>query len=473
MTGSLRDTVELLAVVALGLPAAACLGLGAALLAGARPPERVVAALARATFGLSLVAALGAALGLGASGLGAIRVDLGAWFALGGYAFEVTLLVDRLSAPFVVLTTGLLGLVGLFSARYLHREPGFARFFFLLLLFATGMLVVCMAGSLDLLVVGWELVGLTSALLIGFFQARREPVRGALRAFAVYRVCDVGLLVAVVLLHLHAGTADFDVLAAGAWPEAAARPEAALPPGVAAAVAACLLVAAAGKAAQVPFSGWLPRAMEGPTPSSAIFYGALSIHAGAYLLLRMAPVLEQAPAAGWALVALGGASALHGTFVGRVQTDVKSQLAYASMAQVGLILVEVGLGLPRVALAHAVGHACLRTLQLLRAPSVLQEHHALEAGWGGRVPWADASLEQLLPPRLRAWLYALALQRGHHDALLEWWLVRPALGALEALDRLERRLTEGPPAPGPGPTSAPPGEAAPAQDAAPRGGGAP
>src|SRR5581483_9984124 len=141
------------------------------------------------------------------------------------------------------------------------------RFFLLLHLFAFGSLLVFAAGSFALLVGGWEMVGITSVLLIAVFQRRTAPVANRLRVFAVYRACDIGLLVGVFAMHRWAGTASF----AGGFPM--------LPGGQALVVCLLLLLAASGKAAQVPFSGWLPRAMEGPTPSSAIFYGAISIHA--------------------------------------------------------------------------------------------------------------------------------------------------------------------------------------------------
>lgn len=429
-----------LVVVALPLLTFAALGLWALLVA---PPAEATTARASAlAFGAALAATLALTLGMAASGTYHLDVRLGAWFGAprgaGGYTFPLALLVDRLTVPFMALTVGLLGLVGAFSARYLHGERGFTRFFLLLHLFAGGMLLITMAGSIDLLFAGWELVGVASALLIGFFQERRAPLRSALRAFATYRVCDVGLLVGAVLLHEHARTAVFaDVFGPGPWP----RGEVALGAGAATAIALCCVFAALGKSAQVPFSGWLPRAMEGPTPSSAIFYGALSIHAGAYLLLRLGPLLDQAPWASRALVAVGLLSALHGTLVGRAQGDVKSALAYASMAQVGLILAEIGLGLRLVPLLHLVGHACVRTLQLLRAPSLVQERARLEAAWGGPLPATGAHYRWLLPARAREALYRLALERGHHDALLERLLVGPLLALAGALDRLERAWT--------------------------------
>ena len=146
-----------------------------------------------------------------------------------------------------------------------------------------------------------------------------------------------------------------------------------------------LLIAAAGKSALIPFSGWLPRAMEGPTPSSAVFYGALSVHLGTFLLLRVGPVLDASPVLSAAVVILGFSSAVYGVLVGRVQSDVKTALAFASLTQVGIITAEIGLGFRYIPLIHIIGHACLRTLQLVRAPTLLHDYHLLENAIGGHL----------------------------------------------------------------------------------------
>src|SRR5262249_21628910 len=159
---------------------------------------------------------------------------------------------------------------------------------------------------------------------------------------------------AAIVLHRLSSRGDFgELLGAGPWPEG----HAALSPGLALGVGLLLLVAAAGKSALVPFSGWLPRAMEGPTPTSAIYYGALSVHLGAFLLLRVSPILEASAWLSAAVVVLGLATALYAFIVGGVQTDVKSALSFASLVQVGLIVAEIGLGLRYVALVHLLGNA--------------------------------------------------------------------------------------------------------------------
>src|SRR5690606_24182898 len=156
----------------------------------------------------------------------------------------------------------------------------------------------------------------------------------------------------------------------------------------------------------------LPRAMEGPTPSSAVFYGALSVHAGAFVLLRFEPVLERSPIACVALGVLGIATAVVATIIGRAQTDIKSALAFASSTQLGVILLEIACGLRWIAVVHRIGHACLRVLQFLRAPSLLHDVHQVENAVGGHLARTGLHLERWVPPEAQWRLYRFALGRG-------------------------------------------------------------
>lgn len=430
----LLDVLQVLVMVILGAPTAALLLLAVTGWVSKAPSERFTTRLVAAAFLASLAAGVGAGAMMVFAGVNQVSVPLGTWFAVGHYAFHWNLVLDRLSVPFVLLAAALVGMIGAFSARYLHREPGFSRFYLLMTLFGMAVQLVVLAGSLDLLFFGWELVGLTSALLIAFFHERKAPVRHGLRAFITYRVCDTALLTAAVWLH-HTTGASALVSSGQPW-ATIALPGAA---GDVLLVALLLLFASMGKSAQFPMGGWLPRAMEGPTPSSAIFYGSLSIHLGPYLLLRNSEALTQAPWAAAAVVAVGAVTAMHATLVGRVQTDIKSVLAYASMTQVGIILVEIGLGLRFVAVVHVVGHACVRTLQVLRSPSLLHDHHHLEQAMGRQLPRTGGHIERLVPARWQPWLYRLALERSYLDSLLRDHLVGGLVAALLTLDRLEER----------------------------------
>ncbi|MEB2312408.1 MAG: proton-conducting transporter membrane subunit [Sorangiineae bacterium] len=425
-----------LARIAVFAPIAAFAWLGLARLLGRRASERSLTRLVSLTFVTSVIAALGLAGAMILERRSSEVVPLGTWFSSGTHRVHLSLLVDGLSVPFLVLSSVLCGTVGAFATRYLHQDPGFHRFMALMLLFAGGIQLVTAAGGLDLAYIGWELVGITSALLIAYYQNREAPVHHGLWAFGVYRACDVGLLLAGLVAHARLGSGAYPVLyGAAPWPAGAPG----LAGDTATLVAFLLLLSAMGKSAQVPLSGWLPRAMEGPTPSSAIFYGALSVHAGCYILLRAAPLLDQQPGASAALVVVGLVTALYATVVGRAQTDIKSTIAYATLTQLGIIFAEIGLGLRLIPLVHIMGHACLRALQFLRAPSLLHERHQVEAAMGEHVTRTGAHLERHVPASAQLWLYRFALQRGYLDALIMGWVVGPVLRALAWLDRLERK----------------------------------
>ena len=436
--GTAHDLVSLLVVAQLAAPAASLVAIGLPALFGRPLAERTTTRLVGAGFTVGFVAGLAMLAVLATRRFAPEVVHLGSWFTAGHHEATIDLVADGLSVPYVCFSTGLCALVNAFAGRYLHREPGFTRFFLLLALFGTGMNLMVLAGSIDVLFAGWEFLGISSTLLIGFFHERSNALRAALRAFVTYRICDAGLLAASVVIHRAVGSGDFERLFAGTWPNA----ECLVPATTATAVSLLLVFAAMGKSAQVPFSNWLPRAMEGPTPSSAIFYGALSIHAGAYVLLRCEPLLDAAPIARWALVVIGLGTALHAATVGRVQTDLKSMLAYASMTQAGIIFVEIGLGLRVVALVHIVSHAILRSLQILRSPSALHDRHELEAALGGHPGAADWSLRSLLPVGVQQMLYRVALERGFEEMAVMRLVVGPVWRMLERIAAVERAWTD-------------------------------
>jgi NADH-quinone oxidoreductase subunit L len=401
--------------------------------------ERTTCRLSAVLMSVGLLAAIGMLLLMVAYGKGHVTVNLGNWIELPDYHFSVKLLFDFLSLPFVILSLVLCGTIGAFAGRYMHREPGFNRFFTLYAMFATGMVFSAVAGTIETLFTGWELVGLSSALLIAFFQERAMPVRNGLHVWSIYRVADAAFLAAAIVLHHMYGKGDFDaLLGSGSWPGAVPQ----ITSNQALLVGLLLLFAAAGKSGLVPFSGWLPRAMEGPTPSSAVFYGALSVHLGAYLLLRVSPIIVLSPTLGAVIVGVGLLTALFGALTARAQTDIKSALSFASVTQVGLIVAEIGFGLHWIPLIHLIGHACLRTLQFVRAPTLLQDYRSIENAIGSRLPPSSAALGSLAPQPALSWLYRLALERGYLDGWLTDYIVRPSLHVFRSCDAWERRWTD-------------------------------
>ncbi|HTF29857.1 MAG TPA: proton-conducting transporter membrane subunit [Flavitalea sp.] len=275
---------------------------------------------------------------------------------------------DKTTAVFAFIGAVLTLLVLIFSRYYLHREAGFKRFFNNMMVFYTGYNIIIFSGNFETLFVGWELLGISSFLLIGFYRDRFLPVKNGLKVISVYRLSDICLLVAMWLSHhlwheniTFLKLADFDLV----------QEQLTKYSGTATIISVMILIAAAIKSAQLPFSSWLPRAMEGPTSSSAIFYGSLSVHIGVFILLRTYSFWQHLPGITIAVIIVGLATSIIGTSIASVQSSVKTQIAYSSIVQIGIIFIEVALGFHILALIHFSANAFLRTYQLLVSPSVL------------------------------------------------------------------------------------------------------
>jgi NAD(P)H-quinone oxidoreductase subunit 5 len=426
--------LTVLVLIGVGSPALLFVTLGFSSLINRSLSERWTGSLAAGAMTIACAALL-IALAVYGTGTRAYPLSYGAWSASheGGIAIEF--LVDRLSLAFATLTAAIAGVVSAFSNRYLHREPGYNRYFVLLAMFVTGMLLVALAGNVAVLFVGWEMVGLSSALLVAFFQERPAAVGNAFRVVSVYRISDAAMLSAAVLLRHVAGTDSVAVLFGGSLSNVS------LSATNATVIAFLLIIAVAGKSALLPFSGWLPRAMEGPTPSSAVYYGSLSIHAGCFLLLRAAALLEHAPAARLLIGMLGAATALFAAMTTLVQSDVKSSLAYASLTQVGLIILEIAIGWYTIAFIHLAGHACFRLLQFLSAPNVLHDLHGLEETIGEHGGRLDG-IAMLKSERARRLLFLFALERGFLDNLLDRVVVEPFTRVAGLLTRVDQWLCD-------------------------------
>ena len=313
-------------------------------------------------------------------------------FSFNHHSVDFNLQLDGMNIWFVLMATVLSNIVGVFSRHYLHRDPGFFRFFYLIVLFLVGVLIVFMGSSFQIIFMGWEFVGITSALLISFFTLRRETIDNALHAFWAYRVSDIGLLVGSFLIAATLPGHMFGELGAHRYQLAAELYYV---------VPLLLLFSAMGKSAQFPYSSWLPRAMEGPTSSSAIFYGGLSIHAGVFLLLRMRSELMVPIPVLVVMACVGLVSCLYGVLLSQVQSDVKSALAYASLSQVGIMFIEISLGWNQVAIVHCVGHAFLRTYQILKCSSIIHQFVDFEDAHQHDIDRAKAGILTLLIARPR------------------------------------------------------------------------
>jgi NADH:ubiquinone oxidoreductase subunit 5 (subunit L)/multisubunit Na+/H+ antiporter MnhA subunit len=284
-----------------------------------------------------------------------------------GYMFYIDFFFDKTTATFLIMGSFLTSLVTVYSRYYLHRESGYKRFFNTLLLFFFGYNLVIFSGNLETLFTGWEVLGISSFLLIAFYRDRYLPVKNALKVFSIYRLGDIGIILAMWLSHhlFHENTAFID------WSSDHLQNLLHEHESTAIILSVFLVIAAAAKSAQLPFSSWLPRAMEGPTPSSAIFYGSLSVHMGAFILLRTYDIWGHLLSIKILIILLGLATCFVATGIARVQTSVKSQIAYYSVAQIGIIFCEIALGWNTLALFHIAANAFLRSYQLLTSPSVV------------------------------------------------------------------------------------------------------
>jgi len=353
-------------------------------------------------------------------------------FHLESFHFDFQFYFDWLSLSFATLALSLCFVIAFFSQRYMHREPGYQRFFVLYSIFVTGIVIASLAGTIEALFVGWEMVGLSSALLVAFYHERIMPTRNGLHLWIVYRISDTALFGASYLLHHALGEGFFKLIIdqgkAGLVNEASSS--------ILVGAGVLIFIAAACKSALFPFSGWLPRAMEGPTPSSAIFYGALSIHLGAFLLLRLNPIIQLSPTLAWVVVIMGLLTTLFSGIIANAQTDIKSILAYATLTQVGMIVAEIGFGLEILPLIHIIGHASLRTYQFLRAPSSFQYYKSLENSLGKTD--LNKNSTTIMPNYLSLAIYSFALNRGGMDDMLERFIITPFLLIFKLADIIEK-----------------------------------
>lgn len=336
-----------------------------------------------------------------------------------GYDFYIDFYFDKITATFLFIGAFLTFLITVYSRYYLHREEGYKRFFNVILFFYLGYNLIIFAGNLETMFLGWEILGISSFLLIAFYRDRYLPVKNAVKVFSIYRIGDVGIIMAMWLSHhLWHENISFQKLNDIALVHEHLSQHSVI--GIS--IALFIFLSAAAKSAQFPFSYWLPRAMEGPTPSSAIFYGSLSVHIGAFVLLRTFPFWEEQTSFRWFLFGMGLLTSVMATFIARVQSTVKSQIAYSSIAQIGLIFMEIALGWDDLALVHIAGNAFLRTYQLLVSPSVVS--YKIREQFYNFVP-RQKTIEDTLPKRLENSLYILSLKEWNLDTFMHVYLWQP------------------------------------------------
>jgi NADH-quinone oxidoreductase subunit L len=288
------------------------------------------------------------------------------WVPSGALEVKVGLLADPLSLTMALFVTGVSALIHLYSVGYMRGDPGYSRFFLYLNLFVFSMTTLVLADNFLLMFLGWEGVGACSYLLISFWFERESAASAGKKAFVVNRVGDFGFMVAMFLLFATFGSLSYADVFAGAE---------ALSEVTATAIALLLFVGACGKSAQLPLHVWLPDAMEGPTPVSALIHAATMVTAGVYLMTRVSPILEVAPDALTVVAIVGAATALFAATIACAQDDIKRVLAYSTISQLGYMFLAVGSGAYVAAVFHMVTHAFFKALLFLGAGAVIHGLH--------------------------------------------------------------------------------------------------
>ncbi len=330
------------------------------------------------------------------------------WIDTGTLAIEAAVQLDQLSLVMMMVVTGVGFLIHVFSVGYMKEDPGYPRYFAYLNLFVFFMLTLVMGANFPMMFVGWEGVGLCSYLLIGYWFQDREKADAGKKAFIVNRIGDVGLLVAMFLLFVAFGTLDYqaifqaapDVLVYGG--------------GLVTAITLFLLLGAAGKSAQVPLYVWLPDAMAGPTPVSALIHAATMVTAGVYLVARASVLFAMAPVGAAAVATVGAITALFAATIALQQYDIKKVLAYSTVSQLGFMFMGVGVGAYAAGVFHLMTHAFFKALLFLGAGAVIHGmHHALHAthkDWDAQDMRNMGGLKRFMPVTwLTMWIATLAI----------------------------------------------------------------
>jgi NADH-quinone oxidoreductase subunit L len=338
-------------------------------------PGRSAGWIGTGAIALSFLAALGALIALQGHAPEQRQITSSLWdYAVTtGIDARMSILVDPLSVFMILVVTGVSALIHLYSVSYLDEDRGYARYFSYLNFFVFSMLLLVLAGNFLLLIVGWAFVGAASYLLISFWYRRNTATKAGIKAFVINVVGDAGLVLGTYFILKHTGTLDllkaFHATSAGAFGHTAAG--AAAGDGDLTAGCVLLLTGAFAKSAQIPLHTWLPDAMEGPTPVSALIHAATMVTAGVYLIARMHPLFELAPAAQDVGAAVGAATLLVAGTTALAQTDVKRVIAYSTMSQIGYMIMGVSVGAYAAGLFHLMTHAFFKALLFMAAGSLI------------------------------------------------------------------------------------------------------
>src|SRR5258708_6036705 len=310
------------------------------------------------------------------------------WIRSGSFSADFGFYLDQLSLVMLLVVTGVGFLIHIYSVCYMWEEGGYYRFFSYLNLFMFFMLTLVLAGNYLLMFIGWEGVGLASYLLIGFFFLRDSAAAAGKKAFIVNRIGDFGFLIALFLIIKHFRSLDFQTVFEAVKPYGAETTGV----GFLTAIALLLMVGACGKSAQIPLYVWLPDAMEGPTPVSALIHAATMVTAGVYMVARSHVIFEHAPTALTVVAIIGTLTAIFAATIGMAQTDIKRVLAYSTVSQLGYMFLACGVGAFSMGIFHLMTHAFFKGLLFLAAGSVIhavggEQDMRKMGGLRKKIPW--------------------------------------------------------------------------------------
>jgi len=384
----------------------------------------VALTLCGASFGLAVLIAAGFS-----SASAPYYFDLAHWLRSGDFQVDFSFYLDQLSLVMMLVVTGVGFLIHIYSVGYMWDDDGYYRFMSYLNLFMFFMLTLVLAKNYLMMFIGWEGVGLASYLLIGFWFTKDSAASAGKKAFIVNRIGDFGFLIALFLLIKHFGTLDYPALFSKIQPLV---PETA-GVGLLTSIGILLMVGAAGKSAQIPLYVWLPDAMEGPTPVSALIHAATMVTAGVYMVARSHIIFERAPSASTVVAVIGTLTALFAATIGIAQTDIKKVLAYSTVSQLGYMFMACGVGAFSAGIFHLMTHAFFKGLLFLAAGSVIhgiggEQDMRKMGGLRTYMPWTFATMGIAtlaiagIPPLAGFWSKDEILARAF-DANWVYWLI--------------------------------------------------
>jgi NADH-quinone oxidoreductase subunit L len=358
-------TMAQLALLVVALP---LMGFFVNLVTGRSLHERTLGGISTFAVGASFAAAVALYAQLLHQGSREMVVHLFTWISVGTFHVNANLLVDPLSVTMILFVTGISTLIHLYSIGYMHGERDFRKFFLYLNLFVFSMLILVLAANLLLTFVGWEGVGVCSYWLVSYYFEKDSAASAGKKAFIYNRVGDLGLLAAMFMIFHHIGSLDYLTIFSHVSALAPFGTTALL-------ITLALLLAATGKSAQIPLFNWLPDAMEGPTPVSALIHAATMVTAGVYLLVRMSPVINLNATGPHVIAIVGATTAFVAATVACAQRDIKKVLAFSTVSQIGYMVMAVGIGAYAAAIFLMVAHAFFKALLFLGSGSVIHSLH--------------------------------------------------------------------------------------------------